>query len=328
MNKSIPISNIDRHTIHVRRKNDAETIKRYSELIKEGAEFPPPVVFEIQTTLEATNGKKLSRTQFLCVDGVHRIEAAQRIGETSILCVVKPGTMEEAIWFAAGANKAHGLPMDGESKRNVIGILVKAFPNKTQREIATQVGCTQQYVQKILARLKPNTGRRKSDPEPTPEPEPDPEPNPEPQPNPTPESEQPGKKRPVKNEDLPLDETGHHLTPETLALWNRRGEHDELMAQVAKLRSWAERNQTLGDPAFDAGPRQRVDFQKAMRDLKAFYLDLKAAQPYAVCYTCQGQHASGCTTCHGRGLLGIDTWNCAPDEAKAIRERNRKGGAL
>ena len=60
-----------------------------------------------------------------------------------------PGGKDDALWYAMGANKAHGLPMKRGDVKRAVELAVKTWPNKSQQEIAEQVGCAVSYVNGI-----------------------------------------------------------------------------------------------------------------------------------------------------------------------------------
>jgi hypothetical protein len=111
------------------------TVEHYAErLIEE--DLPPLIVYQVDD-------------KYLLVDGYHRYRAAEKIKQTEFKCDIRTGTMEDAIWFAIGANRAHGLPLRGTDRRNAIVLALEKFPAKSEREIADQVGCSKTYVHKI-----------------------------------------------------------------------------------------------------------------------------------------------------------------------------------
>ncbi len=59
-----------------------------------------------------------------------------------------PGGKDDALWYAMGANKAHGLPMKRGDVKRAVELAVKTWPNKSQQEIAEQIGCNQSTVQR------------------------------------------------------------------------------------------------------------------------------------------------------------------------------------
>ena len=86
---------IDAET-HARGCIDEDTVTDYAECMTEGDKFPPVIVFN-------------DGSRFYLADGFHRVLAAARIGYTEIDAEVKKGTREDALWYAGGAAKTHGL---------------------------------------------------------------------------------------------------------------------------------------------------------------------------------------------------------------------------
>ena len=120
--------------------NDA-TISEYAEALEEGARFPPVVIFR-------------AKGADLLADGFHRIQAYRRAGRSEIEADVYQGGRDEALWFALGANRAHGQRLSGGDKRRAIEIAYQAWPDISQVRIAAQVGCTPPYVGQVRAQLK------------------------------------------------------------------------------------------------------------------------------------------------------------------------------
>ena len=75
---------------------DVLVVDEYAEKMAAGTKFPPVVVFD--------DGKD----RWLA-DGFHCVLAAEQARLRSILAEVRPGTREDAQWFALGANQQHGL---------------------------------------------------------------------------------------------------------------------------------------------------------------------------------------------------------------------------
>ena len=120
----------------VRSEISDETVTQYAEALGGGERFPAVVVFRDQ------NADVLA-------DGFHRVQAYRRAGRTEIEADVYQGGHDEALWFTLGANRAHGQRLSGDDKRRAIEIAYKAWPDVSQVRIATQVGCTHQYVSKV-----------------------------------------------------------------------------------------------------------------------------------------------------------------------------------
>jgi hypothetical protein len=94
-------------SVQVRLKTTRDVIEDYAVAMREGAEFPPLVVFQ-------------EGEAFVVGDGFHRLAAARQAGLTNLNCELRPGGIREARLFAAGANATHGLPRTNEDKRSAV----------------------------------------------------------------------------------------------------------------------------------------------------------------------------------------------------------------
>jgi len=115
-------------------------VREYEQRMKAGDEFPPLTVFTIE-------GKHI------LVDGAHRLEAAKRCGCQQIACIVQPGTRADAIKFALGANRGHGLQRTNADKRKCAEIALREFPGLSDGAIAELCGVSDRFVAKL--RLRP-----------------------------------------------------------------------------------------------------------------------------------------------------------------------------
>ena len=115
-------------------------VAEYVEALGEGARFPPVVVFR------ADGADVLA-------DGFHRVRAYQQAGRDEIEADVYQGGPAEALWFALGANRAHGQRLNEGDKRRAIELAYEAWPDVSQRRIATHVGCSHQYVGMVRGQL-------------------------------------------------------------------------------------------------------------------------------------------------------------------------------
>ena len=60
------------------------------------------------------------------------------------------------MWFALGANKTNGKRLERGDVKKAVEVALREWPNKLQKEIAEQVGCTQgmvAYVQNQLINI-------------------------------------------------------------------------------------------------------------------------------------------------------------------------------
>ena len=124
----------------VRSAIDDVVVDEYVQALADGAQFPPVVVFR------ADGAEMLA-------DGFHRVFAYRKAGRSEVPADVYHGTREDALWFALGANRAHGQRLTGADKRHAIELAYRAWPDLSQVRIATQVGCTQQYVSRVRGQL-------------------------------------------------------------------------------------------------------------------------------------------------------------------------------
>ncbi len=98
---------------HPRDQVDKDIVNEYAERMKDGAEFPPVVIFRDRDGLEWV------------ADGCHRYEAAKMCGLADIKAVVVEGGERDAILFAVGANAEHGMRRTVADKRKAVTVLVQ-----------------------------------------------------------------------------------------------------------------------------------------------------------------------------------------------------------
>lgn len=117
----------------IRVELDQHLVGEYAEAMTEGAHFPPIVLFH-------------DGNRHYLADGFHRFMAAQRLKFADIDADVRPGTKDDALWFALGANKKNGKRLNSTDLQHAIRLAFETWPDKSAHEIAAQVGCTQQWV--------------------------------------------------------------------------------------------------------------------------------------------------------------------------------------
>jgi ParB-like chromosome segregation protein Spo0J len=120
----------------IRAAIDQQVVTDYAESMTNGATFPPIVLFH-------------DGNQHYLADGFHRFMAAQRNQFRDIDADVRPGTKEDALWFALGANKTNGKRLTMADKRNAALVAIKTWPHRSGAQIAEQIGCSAQYVTQI-----------------------------------------------------------------------------------------------------------------------------------------------------------------------------------
>lgn len=129
----------------VREAISEQTVSDYAERMAEGVEFPPVVVFH-------------DGSRYYLADGFHRALAAQRNKCQAISAMVMPGTLQDALWFALGANRINGQRLTNADKTHAVKIALHTWPTKMQQDIAEQVGCSPSLVSKVAVHISNNTG--------------------------------------------------------------------------------------------------------------------------------------------------------------------------
>lgn len=85
-----------------------QTVGEYAETLES---LPPVIVFH-------------DGSDYWLADGFHRYFAHKQAGKASIACDVQDGTRLDAVLFAVGANRHHGLRRTNEDKRKAVQMLL------------------------------------------------------------------------------------------------------------------------------------------------------------------------------------------------------------
>lgn len=123
------------------------TIKDYWDAIVDGDKFPPIDLFWIE-----------EKTVFIVADGHQRYWAHDRNNEKQIVAYVHEGGEREALLFALGANKQHGLRRTDADKRRAVEIVLKdvEWMAWTDRRIAEKLSVSNHFVAKVRKELTPD----------------------------------------------------------------------------------------------------------------------------------------------------------------------------
>jgi transposase len=138
MTMPLPLDKI-RTSTQVRTTIDQRLVREYAEVMLHGTRFPSITVF-------------FDGTEYHLADGHHRVLARQLAGYHDIEADVYSGRQEDALWYALGANRANGLRLTRADTRHAIQLALQMWPTRPQREIAHQVGCSQQFVSQVATR--------------------------------------------------------------------------------------------------------------------------------------------------------------------------------
>lgn len=301
--QTLKLAQIEIADLQARAATDDKTIEEYSENVTAGEKFPPVVVFH--------DGKK-----YYLADGFHRYFGFKKAGLLDILADVRSGSRKDALWFAAGANKTHGLKRSPADKRHAVELALRERPELSDRSVAQHVGVSNTFVGEVrgstvnVDSCAPQTrigldGRERRLPVPQ---------QPKSSPPPFPRTET------LPPHVPPLDKTGHPIPSAIFALWERAEEVQGLLSSISTLRGIVEKAEKEKDAVFS-----EVNFGSLRANLDQAFADLKTAKPFAVCPTCQGRTPDRCTLCKGRGFISEFRWNTAvPKETKEIRAKAKK----
>lgn len=126
-----------RETIHQAVVND------YAAALEAGATFPAVVAF-------------FDGTDYWLGDGFHRALANRAAGRTQIAVEVHAGTREDAIWYAAAANRTHGLRRSNADKRRAVEMALASSraAGLSDRMLAAHVGVSHNFVGEVRRALQ------------------------------------------------------------------------------------------------------------------------------------------------------------------------------
>jgi hypothetical protein len=121
---------------------DYETVADYAHDLKDGAVFPPVVVFH--------DGQ-----EYWLADGFHRVAAFKHEGKQRIPAEIRQGTLRDAQLYAVGANAQHGLRRSREDKRRAVTMLLEdaEWGMWSDREIARRCKVSNTFVGNLRREL-------------------------------------------------------------------------------------------------------------------------------------------------------------------------------
>jgi hypothetical protein len=109
-----------------------------AEAIRDGATFPPVVVF-------------YDGADHWLADGFHRLAAHVAASQEAIAADIREGTQRDAILYSVSANATHGLRRSTEDKQNAILVLLRdpEWSRWSDREMAKQCDVDHKTVGKL-----------------------------------------------------------------------------------------------------------------------------------------------------------------------------------
>ena len=318
---TINIAILKKDGLQLREALSEDTVAEYAEAMRNGAKFPPVIVFFDQKTRE-----------YYLADGFHRVEAAQRAGLTGIEAEQRIGDYYAAEAYACGANSV--LPRSSETKKRCVMRLWEHreahFGKKdpSDREIANLAKLPRSTVKTIISQLansgqlqRPSTvtgkdGVTRTIPTRTAPPvRPTPSRTlPPTRPLTPPKPVTPPMKRGYvigadgkqHAEGVQLDRFGVEI-------------HERIVSAFTdtRLADWAKAVSAVKcavQNARESGEAVAAGLQRCEIELGNAYHELKAAVPFCVCRMCQGQ---GCQACGNNGFQTEDQYNRNPKEFRA-----------
>lgn len=141
--QDIAISNIRRDGgTQPRTGTDQMAVAEYAEAMKNGAEFPPVILF-------------FDGTDYWLADGFHRVAASEAAGRAELLADVRQGTRRDAVLFSVGVNAHHGIRRSSADKRRAVETLLRdeEWRQWADREIGRRADVDHKTVGKIRSEL-------------------------------------------------------------------------------------------------------------------------------------------------------------------------------
>ncbi len=298
---------------------NTETIDRYAELMADDHKFDAVEVLYDGTT-------------YWPWDGFHRVAAARKCGQTTIMAIIRPGGRKDAVKLALSANRKHGLPLTNADKINAVKVALKEFPEMSDRSIAEAVGVSHSMVGKYRAQLESIgqigqcSTRTTSDGRQYPSHRAPQEAQPEVQvdiddipldlaPKTSPEGIQADLQvleDDDDNDEPPIqgdvDATGTPINGAIAEAFRRRSEVNKIVKAMTDARAAVLASIDEGDVlySFLNVSAFKAEFTRAI-------VRLRSCRPYAVCPYCSGD---GCKACRAQGWLPKFDYKAAPRDLK------------
>ena len=112
-----------------------EVVAEYAEAMAGGVAFPPVAVFE-------------DGDQYWLGDGFHRLEAIKTLGKAGISAEVRQGDKKDALLYAIGANRNHGLRRNNDDKRRAVELALSLpeLAALSSRDLGARCGVSHTFV--------------------------------------------------------------------------------------------------------------------------------------------------------------------------------------
>jgi len=121
-----------------------ETIWQYMESMKDGAMFPPIIVYEV------------APSKYMLADGFHRVTANRNLGRETIPATIHQGTEEDALYYSRfTANRTNGLRLTRSDLQALCETIIQdpEYRDRTDMELGKLVGCADTTIANARKRL-------------------------------------------------------------------------------------------------------------------------------------------------------------------------------
>ena len=127
----------------VRASINEAIVQEYREAMQTGVNFPPVVAF-------------FDGQVHWLADGFHRVQAAVASGRDEFEVDLRPGTREDAVWYACAANQTHGLRRSNADKRKAVEVALRSPKAQalSDRAIAEHCGISHNFVGEVRRALQ------------------------------------------------------------------------------------------------------------------------------------------------------------------------------
>ena len=274
--QKIKLSDLVTEGLQIRCTIDKDVVAEYAEAMKDGAKFPPVIVYR-------------EKSKHYLADGFHRVEAAKENGETEIVAEVRDGGFNDALRLALGANAAHGLRRSNADKKRALEIAwsnrVTLFgkPNPSCRDLGETCGVSHEFARKFAKGSEVSTVDTSDD------------------------ENEVASASVKENLDKGLDRFGVAIPEKLLPAFKGVSDVRKLSRDVRALRNSLEERFKSNDLAFAAVPQQAlINLDNAMHEIKS-------GQAYCVCRGCSG---TGCYRCSDHGFQTGAQYRKMPEEYK------------
>lgn len=114
---------------------DLLTVQEYATAMRDGAIFPPVLLF-------------FDGESHWLADGFHRLEAAREVGRATLDAEIRAGSQRDAVLYSVGANGEHGLRRTNADKRQAVMTMLndEEWGKWSDAEIARRCHVSAAYV--------------------------------------------------------------------------------------------------------------------------------------------------------------------------------------